>query len=374
MPRLHEGKRCFVDFVCFDPLTQTMRRKKYYLDKFKTKKEKRTYAAELIAQLCAKLRSGWNVWAESVDNVREYTSIAQVNALWHTWIERLEAAGTLRKSSADRMRSFAHVFFTWLGTDQVHGCHYVYQLTRDVLSDFLDYLLLDKEVKPLTRNNYRTWLVGFCDFLVEKRFARENVAAAIKVLNEAPKDRDALTPRELKTMRSYLEEKGQKHFLLACLLEYYCFIRPNELCYVRIGDISVRGQSISLSGAFTKNKQDAKVGVNQTVLDMMIDLGVFNAPNDWYLFGSKTLRPGATQQEARIFRQYWLKMRRALKWPEELQFYSLKDSGIRDLANAEGIVVARDQARHSDVSTTNKYLKGDALTVHEETKHFKGNL
>jgi hypothetical protein len=55
-------------------------------------------------------------------------------------------------------------------------------------------------------------------------------------------------------------------------------------------------------------------------------------------------------------------------------FYSLKDSGIRDLANAAGIVVARDQARHADISTTNKYLQGSSLTVHEETKHFEGHL
>lgn len=55
-------------------------------------------------------------------------------------------------------------------------------------------------------------------------------------------------------------------------------------------------------------------------------------------------------------------------------FYSLKDSGIRDLANAAGIVVARDQARHADISTTNKYLQGKSLTVHEETKHFVGRL
>ena len=55
------------------------------------------------------------------------------------------------------------------------------------------------------------------------------------------------------------------------------------------------------------------------------------------------------------------------------QFYSLKDSGIRDLANAEGIVVARDQARHTDVSVTNKYLKNTRY-AHDETKHFKGEL
>lgn len=67
-------------------------------------------------------------------------------------------------------------------------------------------------------------------------------------------------------------------------------------------------------------------------------------------------------------------MRALLKFPDSYQFYSLKDSGIRDLANTEGIVIARDQARHADISTTNKYLQGNGLSVHEETKHFEGGL
>lgn len=66
-------------------------------------------------------------------------------------------------------------------------------------------------------------------------------------------------------------------------------------------------------------------------------------------------------------------MRKALHFPDSYQFYSLKDSGIRDLANAEGIVVARDQARHTDISVTNKYLK-NANLAHEEAKRIKGEL
>ena len=38
-------------------------------------------------------------------------------------------------------------------------------------------------------------------------------------------------------------------------------------------------------------------------------------------------------------------MRKALKWDTCYQFYSLKDSGIRDLANAHGVVVARDESQ-----------------------------
>ena len=50
----------------------------------------------------------------------------------------------------------------------------------------------------------------------------------------------------------------------------------------------------------------------------------------------------------------------------------MKDSGIRDLANAQGVVVARDQARHSDITTTNKYIQKHG--VQQVTLGFEGNL
>ena len=81
------------------------------------------------------------------------------------------------------------------------------------------------------------------------------------------------------------------------------------------------------------------------------------------------------QSKSQNYRRRWnILVRKGLGWPDCYQFYSLKDSGLRDLANAEGIVIARDQARHSDVSTTNKYLQGRDSPVHEETKRFKGGL
>lgn len=104
----------------------------------------------------------------------------------------------------------------------------------------------------------------------------------------------------------------------------------------------------------------------------MIEQGVFSHPSQDYLFG-KHIRPGSEQIAVNRFRQEWVRVRKALGFPSSYQFYSLKDSGIRDLANAEGIVVARDQARHSDISVTNRYLKSPKV-AHDSTKHFVGDL
>ena len=156
-------------------------------------------------------------------------------------------------------------------------------------------------------------------------------------------------------------------------MEYYTFIRPEELSNIRLRDINLKEQKVFVASSISKNRRDGMVGLNDEVIKMMLDLHIFDNDNNCYLFGDD-FKPGYKKTSTRCFRNFFNKTRNALKFPDSYQFYSLKDSGIRDLANSEGIVIARDQARHSDISTTNKYLKGENLSVHEETKHFSGSF
>lgn len=191
------------------------------------------------------------------------------------------------------------------------------------------------------------------------------------MLREEEKFRDPLTAEDLARLRDYTQ-KYNPPFYLACMMEYYCFIRPDELRYVKVGDISISEQSVYVHGEHSKNRKGQTVAINDKVLKIMIQQEVFDHPSNDYLFG-QNLVPGPIQLYVNRFRVEWNKVRDALRFPKSYQFYSLKDSGIRDLANAEGIVIARDQARHSDISVTNKYLKS-AKVAHEETKHFEGEL
>ena len=189
---------------------------------------------------------------------------------------------------------------------------------------------------------------------------------------EEPKHRDALSPEDLRKLKNYLE-KHNRHYLLVCRMVYYTFIRPEELTRIRLKDIYLKEQKVFIAGDISKNRKDGMVGLNDELVKLMIDLDIFKHDGNCYLF-SRNFMPGQRRITTKVLRNYFYKVRTALKFPNTYMFYSLKDSGIRDLANAAGIVVARDQARHSDISTTNKYLKGSSLTVHEETKHFQGEL
>ena len=83
---------------------------------------------------------------------------------------------------------------------------YIYQFDQAYISDFLDYILLDRDSSARTRNNYRTWLSAFCSWLQEKKFIDSNPVEKIKTLPEEVKFRSALPPEDLIKLQEYLNK------------------------------------------------------------------------------------------------------------------------------------------------------------------------
>ena len=366
-PKLHTGSKWYVDFYAYDPATDTMRRKKFHLDNIEKITERRKRANEMIESLTKLLRSGWSPWINAETN-RSYTLLEDALEKYEAYVERMPKYKT-RKSYTSRLNIFRKY-----NASRLLPIRYVYQYDTAFVSDFLDYIFLDRETNARTRNNYRQWCASLATFFIEKQYLTTNPVEKIKTIAETGKKRQPLTAQMLHELEQHLRE-AHPYFYLACMMEYYTFIRPEELTHVKLSDINIKEQSVFISGEVSKNKHDGKVGLNAKIIMFMIDLGVFKYPNDYYLFGPKVSRPSSKRSDSEMFRRKWNTLvRKGLGWADCYQFYSLKDSGLRDLANAEGIVIARDQARHTDVATTNKYLQGRDAPVHEETKNFKGNL
>ena len=86
-PRLHTGKKWFIDFFALDPISGEMKRKKYHIDNIEKIGERRKYAAELIAATLRKLRSGWNPWVNTQES-RGFTLLSDCLARYMEYIER----------------------------------------------------------------------------------------------------------------------------------------------------------------------------------------------------------------------------------------------------------------------------------------------
>ena len=362
-PKLHKGKEWYVDFYARDPVTNKMRRKKYWIGTELRVAERNRRAAEIISVVSKQLMNGWNPWVNT-DESRGYVLFEDCVNRYLEYVDRMD-----RKKTRQSYRSRVNVLLQYIATREL-PFKYAYQFDQSFCNDFIDWIYLDRESSPRTRNNYRGWLFGFAEFMMARKYINSNPVERIKVMPEHEKFRKDLTPEMLRRMQTYLQE-NDKPFLLACMMQYYTLIRPGELSNLKIGDISLKNQTVFVSKQFSKNHRDAEVGLNKSIIKLMLDLGIFKWPDTHYLFGTGFL-PNSEKMGSDQFNKRWKKMRAALRWDDCYQFYSLKDTGIRDLANAAGVVVARDQARHSDITTTNKYIQKHG--VQEVTLGFEGNL
>lgn len=362
-PTLHKGVRWFVDFSAYDPARGLMRRKRYYITDNLIISAKKHRAAEIMEVLTKQLCQGWNPWLTN-DESRGFVLFENCLERYSEYVDRMD-----RKRTRQSYSSKVNILKDFIAV-QTNPIKYAYQFDVTFCTDFIDWIFLDRESSPRTRNNYRGWLYSLAEFLIARKHIKTNPVEHIRVMPEHEKFRKDLSPQMLKQMATHLN-KVDKPFYLACLMQYYTLIRPGEMSNLKIGDISIKRQSVFVSKEFSKNHKDAEVGLNKIVIKLMLDLGIFNYPNDFYLFGSK-FKPSKEKYGAYQFNIRWKAMRKALNWDDCYQFYSLKDSGIRDLANAQGVVVARDQARHSDISTTNKYIQKHG--VQQVTLNFEGNL
>ena len=371
-PVLHRSRKSwYVDFTILDPTTGTMRRKKYMLNRYKTTKARLEMARQKIVWIVQEVQNGWNPWVKAT-TTREFTPWATVVDRYREYVESAGRKGLLKHKTAYDYRSRMNIFEQYLEEGDCRP-QFVYQFDRALCVEFLDYLYYDRDLSATGRNGYRTWLSTFASWLIDKQYMGkdDNPVADIRMMREEEKKREPLSKEALKAMREYLMDHNRR-FLLACYIEYYMNIRPDEMRYLKIGYIDIQNCIVALPGKFAKNRKRQEVTVPKKVLKLMIDLGVFNYPSQYYLFGPD-LTPSTQQIAVNRFRQEWARLRKALNWPDTYQFYSLKDSGISDNIDRYGLLTARDQARHTDAATTNRYAKVKR-TAHAELQDWDGDL
>lgn len=166
-PTLHKGARWFVDFFAVDSVRNEMHRKRYYIGENLTKSEKRRRGAEIIEVVTKQLMQGWNPWV-SADESRGFTLFDDCVKRYLEYVERMD-----RKKTRDSYRSRVNVLKEYISSTVI-PIKYVYQFDSVFCNDFIDWIFLDRESSPRTRNNYRGWLYGFSEFLLSRKYIKSN--------------------------------------------------------------------------------------------------------------------------------------------------------------------------------------------------------
>lgn len=115
------------------------------------------------------------------------------------------------------------------------------QISRKNLMDYLNSILLKTSAR--NRNNFRTELGSVFQVLKNNELIANNHIKTIPVLKSKPERNKTYSLKTQEGIFNYLE-KQDPHLLLFIKFVSYTFIRPIEVCRLRIKDININSKTV----------------------------------------------------------------------------------------------------------------------------------
>ena len=138
--------------------------------------------------------------------------------------------------------------------------------------------LLFLKTSARNRNNYRTELGSIFQVLKNNELVAENYIQSIPVLKSKTERNKVYTLKEQQNIFEYLEKQDQL-LLLFIKFVFYSFIRPIEVCRLRIKDINLDTKTVQ----FKAKNSTLKTKIIPSILfDELPDLSQLN--NESFLF------------------------------------------------------------------------------------------
>lgn len=285
----------------------------------KTLEERKARAAALVGELKKK-----DVPLVSVveERVREY--LAQNEGRW-------------RRKTREQYASVTNVLFAWMAGRKV---------TEETVTAFL--MDVQQKKHATTYNKYRRMV----KYLLGK-VGLETVTDATTTMRAESTPARYFQAHQMKRLGAHLASEEDELWLFAQFI-FYCFIRPQELRYLRAGDVLLEERQIRVPAAVSKNRKTQYVAIPDVFLPALIPL-LDMAPGE-YLFPS----PRDASKPVGVNAMY-MRHRKALgklNFGEGYSLYSWKHSGAVAAVKA-GVSVKelQIQLRHHSLDETDKYLR-----------------
>ena len=283
-----------------------------------------------------------------------------------------------RKKTVSTYQSVVHSFQNFIRLKKIETIS-ADKFGQTEAMQFMDHITLTKKPAPRTYNNYISFMKSLFGELLERGYIQKNPWRTLKKSKIIDKNRRMLDENEVKTIfdSAYTTDKM---LTLSIFLLYYCFIRPGEQRLMKVNMIDLKNGLINLPGYLTKNKKSETVTI-PSVMMPYFDILKFDEwhPED-YIFGKGCLPHPDTPIGVNTLGEKHRTMvdllyrSKAIRTKKGISLYSWKDTGAMALVKS-GIDAYElmKQMRHSDLSTTQKYLKS-LESVNKNVQNFAGSL
>ncbi|MCL7764436.1 tyrosine-type recombinase/integrase [Polaribacter sp. Z014] len=261
--------------------------------------------------------------------------------------------------------------------------HNLYQndiktITKRHVILFLNNLGKDKgkPVNATTRNTYRKTISSLFNQMVADDIIDKNFVEGIPKLASKPKKNIPFRKKEMETIKEHLlEHDPYLYFFIKFVM--YGFFRPVEVCRIKIKDINIDRNTISVQSK-TEDATANTVFLTKQLKETIAEMDLHKFDTEYHLFSSK-LEPSNWLVEDTVKRTYFgrrfAKVKKALNFDENYGIYSFrhtaaidifttyKEQGLTDLEAKHKMLPI---TRHKTVDSLNKYLRDIGASLPED--------
>jgi integrase len=268
-----------------------------------------------------------------------------------------------------------HLFITWVNEN--HSTKkYIKEVSRKDLIDYLNGIVLKTSAR--NRNNFRTELGSIFQVLKNNELVAENYLQSIPVLKSKPERHKTYTLKQQQSIFKYLEKQDQLLLLFIKFVSYN-FIRPIEVCRLRVKDINIDTKTVQ----FKAKNSPLKTKIIPSILfDELPDLSKMDKES--FLFTPDKIGAFWDANETNRRDHFSKRFRRVVKdhfkLNEDYGIYSFRHTFISKLYRKLRENSAPFEAKsnlmlitgHSSMSALEKYLREiDAELPEDYSKLFK---
>jgi integrase len=266
---------------------------------------------------------------------KDLPSISVAEQKVRAFLERNQ--GRWKQKTREQYASIATVFFEHMAGKAV---------SREAVAEFLAHIASTKHAT--TYNKYRQKL----KYLLAKA-GLGDLTKGTESLRASSTPARYFQRYQVERLKAWMQEHDAELWLF-CQFVYYCFIRPGELRWLRVGDILFEEAQIIVRAEISKNRQQQYVVVPDAFLPQLMPL--ISKPPGALVF------PGALDASKPIginsmYRRHQ-KCLDALGFGKGYSLYSWKHTGAVAAAKA-GVSVKelQIQLRHHSLDMTDRYLR-----------------
>ena len=267
-----------------------------------------------------------------------------------------EKSKDLRPDTMRSYKSACSILLEYLA-EKEQTDKYIQDFTNKDARRYLEHITDEKNLRNVTYNNYLKNTRTFFQWALEQCYIENNPFAGIKTKTKEEKIRTLVDADTRKRILMHLRERNEMGFELVCHLIFLSLIRPKEISMLRVGDIDLQQKCIHIKSSVAKTHHSRNCAISDSAIELLQQMNIEQYPGSFYVFG-KGMLPASSPCSTKAFNKRWNKLRKELDIPKEMQLYSLKDTGITEMlqANIPAITV-RDHAGHHDLSITERYAR-----------------